>query len=298
MCAQAAPEEQKVAAAPTGPVEEIRIVNEDGKVLKANPPGISVKLGEPLDPDAVAKSIRTLYQTGDYADLKAVASPEQNGIRLDFVVRENLFFNQIVILGLKPPPSEASASGAMQLSLGETYRAGDLEEGISRLKDALRDDGLYQAKVTAEQRPHPETHQLDVIVNVDPGPRVRLSRVDLQNATEYSDAALLKLFRLKTGSELTIARGQSAVDRIRKFLAKNGHLSERVSLRRGEYDALNNTLPLTLDVTAGPIVHVNIVGAKFSKRRSQETDSHLPGSIRRRGPVGRRQEEFTGTAGA
>ena len=265
VCAQATPEEQKAAAAPAGPVGEIRIVDEDGKVLTTNPTGISVKLGERLDPDAVAKSIRTLYQTGDYADLKAVTSPEENGIRLDFVVRENLFFNQIVILGLKPPPSEASASGAMQLSLGETYRAGDLEEGISRLKDALRDDGLYQAKVTAEQRPHPETHQLDVIVNVDPGPRVRLSQVDLQNATEYNDAALLKLFRLKTGSELTIARGQSAVERIRKFLAKNGHLSERVSLRRGEYDALNNALPLTLDVTAGPIVHVNIVGAKFSR---------------------------------
>ena len=76
----------------------------------------------------------------------------------------------------------------------------------------------------------------------------------------------LKLFKLKTGSELTIARGQSAVDHIRKFLAKKGHLSERVSLRRGEYDASNNTLPLTLDVTAGPIVHVNVVGGEILER--------------------------------
>jgi len=265
-CAQGGAAEQKLGPLPASPVQEIRIVEEGGKVLKVDPVGIAVALGKPLDRDDVAASIRTLYQTGDYADIRAEATAEGNSVRLDFIVRENLFFNQIVILGLRPPPSEASASGAMQLSLGQTYQAGELEEAVGRLKDALRDDGLYEAKVQVEEQPHPETHQLDLIVRVDPGPRVKLSRVDLQNNTEYSDAELLKLFKLKVGSELTIARGQAAVERIRKFMEKKGHLSERVSLRRGEYDAGNNTLSLTLDVTAGPSVSLRIEGAKFSKR--------------------------------
>ena len=41
---------------------------------------------------------------------------------------------------------------------------------------------------------------MDVIVHVDPGPRVHLSKVELQNNTEYSDAELLKLFKLKPGA--------------------------------------------------------------------------------------------------
>jgi outer membrane protein insertion porin family len=265
VCAQEVAKD-KAAALPTGPVREIRIVELNGKVLSMNPQGLSVKIGEPLNREDVAASIRALYQTGDYADLKAVGIPDGDGVRLDFVVRENMFFNQVVIEGLKPPPSEASASGAMQLSLGQTYRAGDLEDAVTRLKDTLRDEGLYQAKVTVEEQPIPETHQLDVLVRVDPGPRVRLSKVEIQNNTEYSNAEILKLFKLKPGSELTIARGQSAVDRIRKFLSKKGHLSERVSLRRGEYDAATNTLPLSLDVMAGPTVRLNIIGAKFSNR--------------------------------
>jgi outer membrane protein insertion porin family len=265
VCAQEVAED-KAAALPTGPVREIRIVELNGKVLSMNPQGLSVKIGDPLNREDVAASIRALYQTGDYADLKAVGIPDGDGVRLDFVVRENMFFNQVVIEGLKPPPSEASASGAMQLSLGQTYRAGDLEDAVTRLKDTLRDEGLYQAKVTVEEQPIPETHQLDVLVRVDPGPRVRLSKVEIQNNTEYSNAEILKLFKLKPGSELTIARGQSAVDRIRKFLSKKGHLSERVSLRRGEYDAATNTLPLSLDVMAGPTVRLNILGAKFSNR--------------------------------
>ena len=264
-CAQATPGE--IATAPPVPVvREIRVVKEDGSLLVANPRGIAAKAGEPLNRDEVAASIRSLYQTGDYADLRAVVTPEGDGVRLEFVVRENFFINRVVIQGLKAPPSEASAAGAMQLTLGQTYRAGDIEDAIARLKDTLHEEGLYQAKLTVEEQPHPETHQLDVIVHVEPGPRVRLSHIELLNNTEYRDGELLKRFRLKRGSELTIARGQSATDRIRKFMEKKGHLSERVSLRRGEYNAASNSMPLTLEVTAGPTVRVNIQGAKFSKR--------------------------------
>src|SRR5215469_5179211 len=246
-CAQTPPDGEKtapqegLAPLPKGPVEEIRVVDEAGKVLSTKPERLAIKIGEPLNGEDVASSIRTLYASGDYADIKAIATPQNGGVRLDFVVRKNLYINQVVIEGLKPPPSEATASGALQLSLGQTYRVGDLDDAVARLKDALQDDGLYQAKIAVEQHPHLDTQQLDVTVKVDPGPRVRLDKLELQNNTQYSDSELRKLFRLKSGSELTLARGQSAVARVRKFLEKKGHLSERVSLRRGEYNAANNT---------------------------------------------------------
>ncbi|MGB7846220.1 MAG: POTRA domain-containing protein [Candidatus Acidiferrum sp.] len=264
-CAQGTKVE-KAAPSPAQVVLEVRVVKEDGSVLALNPPAIAVKKGKPLNRDDIAASIRSLYQTGDYADLRAVVTAEGDGVRLDFVARENLFINRVVIEGLKPPPSDASAAGAMQLSLGQTYYAADLEDAVARLSDTLRDEGLYQAKVTLERQPHPETHQLDVIVHVDPGPRVHLGYVELLNNTEFGDGDLLKLFRLRPASELTTARLQSAMGRIRKFMEKRGHLSEHVSLRRGEYNAASNTLPLTLEVTAGPTVRVSVQGAKFSKR--------------------------------
>jgi len=58
----------------------------------------------------------------------------------------------------------------MQLSLGQTYHPQDVKEAVERLRDALREEGLYRAKISTEERPHPETHQLDVLVNLDPGP--------------------------------------------------------------------------------------------------------------------------------
>ena len=263
LCGQEPVAEQGANPGPT--VRSLRLVRDDGKVLEENLRGLSVKLGEPLSAAAVAASIRTLYQKGNFADVRAEMFPLPDGIRLDFLVRENLFINQVLIRGLRPPPTEASAAASMQLSLGQTYRAADVAEGLERLKETLREEGLYQAKVTADRIPRPETHQLDVIVQVDPGPRARLGTVQLLNNSEFSDAALLRLFRLKPGSELTTARAQAGIGRIRKFLEKKGHLSARVSLRRGDWVEATNLLPLTLEVTEGPQVRVVVDGAKFSR---------------------------------
>jgi len=243
----------------------VRVVNAHGTVLVANPKGIPIKAGNPLKADQVAESIRILYRTGDYADLRAVAIPEEGGMRLDFIARENLFISQVLVEGLKPPPSEASAVAIMQLSLGQTYHSRDVEEALDRLRDMLRDEGLYQAKVTATQQPEEETHQINIIAHVDPGPRVRLAQINLINNTEYRDPDLIKLAKLSSGRELTVARVQSSIERLRKFLEKKGHLSARVSVRRGEYEPSTNTIPLTLEVTEGPRVLVVVEGAKISK---------------------------------
>jgi len=252
-----AKEEPKIVA--------IRIVKEDGQVLSDSPTGIAVESGKALDRGKIADSLRALYRTGDYADLKAVVTPVADGVRLDFVVRENLFFNQVRIEGLTAPPSDASAAAAMQLTLGQTYRQAAVSEALERLRETLRDEGLYQAEVSAETVPHPETHQMDIVVHIKPGPRARVGIIQLKNGTEYPDAEILSRLKMKVGGTITSAKVQRGTGRIRKYLVKKGHLSGLAAVRRGNYDAAKNTVPLDLDVTEGPLVKVTLTGAKFSR---------------------------------
>ncbi|HTQ59690.1 MAG TPA: POTRA domain-containing protein [Candidatus Solibacter sp.] len=264
-CARAQGELKDQTAKPQAPVVGVRIVTEDGRVLAESPKGIAVEVGKPLDRDQVAKSIRALYGTGDYADLRAVTTPVGSGVRLDFVVRENLFFNRVLIEGLTPPPTEASAAAAMQLSLGHPFRQATVSEGLERLLDVLKEDGLYTSKVSAEDVAHPDTHEMDIRVHIVPGPRARVGLIELKNGTEFRDSELLSRLKMKAGDPVTTARIQRGTNRIRKFLVKKGRLSARASVRRGEYDAAKNTVPLVLDVTEGPRVEVTVTGAKFSK---------------------------------
>jgi outer membrane protein insertion porin family len=243
----------------------IRVITADGRVLSDCPPGMSVEIGKPLDRSNVAASLRALYRTGDFSDLRAELTPIGNGVRLDFVATENLFFNRVIIEGLNAPPSDASAAAAMQINLGDIYRASTVQEGLQRLRDVLRDEGLYRAEVSAETQPHADTHQMDVIVHIKPGTRALMGQVDLSNGTEFPSEVLVARTKIKVGKELTSAHLQRATDRVRKFLVKKGHLSARAVIRRGEYDKAKNSVPLNLDVTEGPLIKVSVTGAKISK---------------------------------
>ena len=242
----------------------VRIVRQDGTVIKDSPTGLAVETGKPLNRTQVASSLRTLYRSGDYANLRAETTAVEGGVRLDFVAEENLYFNQLILQGLTEPPSDASAAAAMQIQLGEVYRKEKLDAAVLRLQEILQDEGLYQAKVSTEVLANEATHQIDVIVHVTPGARARVAEVQLTNSTEYADVQILSRLKMKPGTAITNARVQKGTSNIRKFLAKKGHLSGRAAVRRGEYNATKNSVPLTLDVTEGPRVKVEVEGAKFS----------------------------------
>jgi len=104
-----------------------------------------------------------------------------------------------------------------------------------------------------------------VIVTIEPGLRARVGSIHLTNNTEYPDSEIASRFKLKPQKEITSGKIQSGTSRIRKFLVKKGHLSGRAAVRRGSYDSAKNTIDLTLDVSQGARVKVEVAGAKFSK---------------------------------
>src|ERR1051326_2712988 len=246
------------------PVVSVRIVTEDGRVISPTPTALPVQPHKELNPDQIAESIRILYRSGDYADVRAISTPADGGVEVDFVVREQLFFNGVLIRGLTAPPTEASAIAALQLPLGEPYQADRLKEGVERLRQVLREEGLYASQVSATTVPHSEDRQMDIIVDIQPGARARISRIELENGTEYTDAEILSRAKIKIGKALTSARIERGVTRIRKFLVKKDRLNARAVARRGEYDQATNTVPLKLEVTEGPRVRIAVAGAKFS----------------------------------
>ncbi len=251
-------------------VAAIRVITDSGQVLKENPADLPLQPGHALDGEVVRESLRQLYHTGRYADLRVETLASAAGLRVDFVVRENSYVNVVRVTGLRESPGEALAVSSLRLQLGQPFRESGMQEALENLRQALREDGLYEAQLTYMLAPHPETRQMDITVRVEPGPRARLGKTDVANQTEFSDAELLTRAKLKPGSEITSRRLRRASDRLRKFLVKRGHLAARIQVRRGDYDAKTDSLPITLEVNAAPRVRVELEGAKIPKSDLQK----------------------------
>src|SRR5712691_2568974 len=149
------PEGQRIVA--------IHIISETGKVLEENPASLAFQPGQLLSAEVVRESLRQLYRTGRYADLRAETSPAAGGVRLDFVVRQNFYINLVRVTGLtglREHPSEAVALASLRLALGEAFHQSTLQEALERLRRTLNEEGLYQAQVTYELAPHEATRQM------------------------------------------------------------------------------------------------------------------------------------------
>src|SRR5580692_1628442 len=123
-------------------VVAVRVLTESGSVLEQDPPQLTIQHGQPFSIDAESASLRELFRSGRFADLRAELTDVPGGVRLDFVVHQNLYINRVQIVGLHEPPGEALAISSLRLNLGEIFRESDMKEALERLRQTLEDDGL------------------------------------------------------------------------------------------------------------------------------------------------------------
>ena len=252
------------------PVAQVRVNYESGGVVKEKIPQLALKVGSPFGFSEERQSLRQIYRMGDYSDIRVTAGMASDGLEVTFVVKPNLYNNVIRIEGLRQPPSEAVALASMRLTLGEPFRESALREAIDRLQGALRDDGLYQAKIQWSLEPHPATRQMDVTVTVYPGLRAHVGTITLVNRTPYPEEQLLRRLRVSAKTAVTESGLSRDNERLKKFLVNQGYLGAGGVITRGTYDAKSNSVPLTIAVTAGPRVRVEIQGAHLSKSQQKK----------------------------
>jgi outer membrane protein insertion porin family len=257
---------QQVAHLEGQNVAEVRVLEDSGKIISQNPADLSLLAGHAYDSEAVKSSLRKLYATGDYADVRAEATEMAGGIRVDFIARRNLFVGVISVEGWVEPPNKSAAYAALGLVVGIPFHESELDEALVRLKETLAQDGLYQAQVQVERTPDLVTRRMNLTVRVTPGPRARIGKITVQNKTPYADAVLVARTKLKPQEIFNSQKLQHADEHLRKFMIKNDYLGSRARLRRGEYDAKTNLLPLILDAFTGLRVRVEVTGAKIPEK--------------------------------
>ncbi len=252
------------------PVAAVRVVEAPQHVLEENPSDLAIVPGQPLDRDALRSSLRRLYATGRYSDITAEVFSTPTGLRLDFLVRLNSFIGDVRFEGLQDPPSGSQALGVLRLGLGERFRQTDLDRGLARVDQIMRQNGFYSAVFKPEVRPRPSTQLVDITIRVETGSRARLAAVDVSNPTSYRSDELIRTSRLKPRQPLTAARLEKGSERVRDWLFRRGFYAARVTTHPGDFDAATNTVPITLDVTAGSPVSLEVTGAKLSSARIRQ----------------------------
>ena len=229
--------------------------------------------GQPLDRDKVSESLKDLYATGRFRELRAEAERDPRGVVLVFVARARFFVGAVRVEGSPKQLSNATLASTARLPLGQPLTEADLTAADQRIGAALANDAYYQAKISHTVEPHPETQETDVVFAVTPGWPAHLSGVEFEGRTAEAPARLAAVAGWKVGMQLTQARIERGLGRLHRFYLKHARYAANARIARRIPDVKLASEQLVVHVEAGPVIRARVVGTKI---HSSQLKSVLP----------------------
>lgn len=235
---------QQVYAADEFIVRDIKI---DGFV-RLTPANVYTMLpvhsGDRVDDQAISNSIRALYASGMFDDIKA----SKQGDILVFTVVERPLISKIELKGNKLIPKEALEEGLKKMGLaeGEVLKKSTLQTVESELEQQYVQQGRYDAdvKVTTTAKPN---NRVDLLLEFNEGKAAKVVDINVIGNTVFSDSDIQQAFAVKESSWSSIV---SRNDRYaREKMAASLEALRALYLNAGyiNFDITNSSLNLSED---------------------------------------------------
>ncbi|MCH7543024.1 MAG: outer membrane protein assembly factor BamA [Proteobacteria bacterium] len=188
------------AAAQTGPggapttVREIRVEG----IQRIEPETVrsymSIRAGDPFDPERIDRSLKSLFGTGLFADV----SIRQEGAVLIVRVVENPIINRLVFEGNDQIDDE-TLNSEVQLAPRQVYSRTRVQNDVKRIVELYRADGRFAAKVEPKII-RLSQNRLDLVFEIDEGPPTKIRKISFIGNKRFTDSRLRSVIQSQESS--------------------------------------------------------------------------------------------------
>jgi len=231
---------------------------------------IAQKVGEPLDHGKIRETLKNLYATGRFQELRADANPVEGGIELVLGARATFFVGEVRVDGAPGVINPSVLVTGSRLRLGQPIEASGLQEARQRLTAVLAENGFYRARIVPNVQPDLETQTAEVVFSIDAGVPARLDKVEFQGNATVASPKLASVCGWRRGSHLTSSQLERGLYRLRQFYSARGRLQataanvSRIQVNEGRSENL------VVQIEEGPLVRVRVLGARVSNGKMKE----------------------------
>lgn len=152
---------------------------------------LSVRTGDPFDPDRLDRSLKTLFATGLFADV----SFQREGAALVVNVVENPIINRIAFEGNKRIDSE-TLTPEVTLRPRVVYTRTKVQNDVKRILDLYRRKGRFAATVEPKIIQLPQ-NRVDLVFEIEEGDVTGVRRISFVGNKRYGDSALRGVIQTK-----------------------------------------------------------------------------------------------------
>lgn len=246
-------------------VQDIRV---DG--LQRLSPGtvfsyLPVEKGEQMDSNAVSDTIRALYKTGFFSDVRLL---RENGILVIKVV-ERPSINAITISGNKDIKTEELEKGLKNIGLseGEIYNPLNLDRLTQELLRQYNNRGKYNTTITPTVT-ELDRNRVDISIVVSEGKAARIRDINIVGNEKFNDRELRDSWESGTSNWLSWYRRDDQysreklsgdLEKLQNFYLDRGYVDFNVDSTQVAIDEAKQSMFLSASVTEGEVYTVSAV---------------------------------------
>ena len=239
---------------------------------------VRTKIGLPFSDIVAEDDIRTLYNTGQFQNVRIFGQPEGDGVKVIVAVQTRAMLNEIQIDGAtRISPKKLRKN--LGVKLNTPLREEDLEKGRQKIVETYQAHGFNDVEVTVHIEPIDATRGTSrAVYTVNEGIKGSITSVRFEGNAHFSDRVLRKQMktRQKTifafvdkSGRLDETQLQDDLQKIREFYQNHGYVDVAVRDVRKERTS-GGALQIVIVVDEGPLYHVgkiSFVGYKATNEQ-------------------------------
>ncbi len=221
---------------------------------------LAFKAGERLTIRNMQQTIKTLYATGDFRDVRVNADVAGNGVNVTIVLSLNYRVAEVTFDGLGGDDRNR-AERDINFRRGDVLSLNAVDRSAVALQEQLGRDGYLNAAVDPETSFDRATSQALITFHVTRGERAHIGQVIIDgNTAPYTAQQLIGEMRRGPGRAFRIDDARSDAGRMHRFLVRNEYRKAEVRYVSDTFDRATKLVTLRYTVVTGPKVRIAVKG--------------------------------------
>lgn len=230
---------------------------------------LAARVGEPLLPDTLARSLRNLQASGLFSEAEAFVNPSADGVEVTFSVWGRILVTEIRFEGDLEVP-ERDLREVLRFGEADPLMETRVLHGVYELQAFYQDLGYLDASVRSRPEVDLGAKEAVVVFRVDPGPRFRVRSLSFDGPIgPYESDALLEELRMIPGKPYRERAARADSERLELWLISQDYRSASVGPFEASVDWEVAEVDVRYAIDVGPRFQVEIRGAEQRRLKKQ-----------------------------